>query len=57
MFNRFEALKKAIQDKSIDSNTLALIIDFHANKGKLQLSESDELMALLYPPQEEAPEE
>jgi len=58
MFNRFESFKKAIVDKSIDFNTLQLMIDFHVQKGTLTEEEGQELFSLMYPPtEEENPEE
>lgn len=56
MFNRFESFKKAIVDKSIDFNTLQLMIDFHVQKGTLAEEEGQELFGLMYPPANE-PEE
>jgi len=52
MFNRFESFKKAIVDKSIDFNTLQLMIDFHVQKGTLAEEEGQELFGLMYPPEE-----
>ncbi|MEG6613772.1 hypothetical protein V6C42_13030 [Pseudoclostridium thermosuccinogenes] len=52
MFNRFESFKKAIVDKSIDFNTLQLMIDFHVQKGTLTEEEGQELFSLMYPPEE-----
>ncbi len=51
MFNRFESYKQAIQDKSIDFNTLSIMIDFHLMKGTLTQEQYDELFALMYPPE------
>jgi len=56
MFNRFESFKKAIADKSIDFNTLQLMIDFHVQKGTLAEEEGQELFGLMYPPAEELEE-
>jgi hypothetical protein len=56
MFDRFESFKKAIEDKSIDYNTLQLMIDFHVLKGTLTPEQGEELFAMMYPPSEE-PEE
>lgn len=53
MFNRYEAYKTAIQDKSIDFNTLAVMIDFHVIKGTLTQEQGDELYNLMYPTIEE----
>ncbi len=47
MFNRFEAYKKAIADKSIDFNTLQLMIDFHMQKGTLTQEQGQELFWLM----------
>lgn len=52
MFDRFESYKKAIEDKSIDFNTLQLMIDFHVTKGTLTQEQGDELFALMYPKEE-----
>lgn len=52
MFNRFESFKKAIVDKSIDFNTLQLMIDFHVTKGTLTPEQGEELFAMMYPPAE-----
>lgn len=49
MFNRFASYKKAIQDRSIDFNTLSIMIDFHLAKGTLIQAEYDELYNLMYP--------
>jgi len=57
MFNRFESFKKAISDKSIDYNTLQLMIDFHVAKGTLTEEQGQELFNLMHPPEEENPEE
>lgn len=53
MFDRFEAFKKAIEDKSIDYNTLSLMIDFHVTKGTLTQEQGEELFNLMYPQDEE----
>lgn len=57
MFDRFEAFKKAIEDKSIDYNTLSLMIDFHVVKGTLTQEQGEELFNLMYPQDEEDTEE
>ena len=49
MFNRKESLEKAIQDGSIDKNTLELIIDFHILKGTLSEEDGNVLFGLLNP--------
>jgi hypothetical protein len=49
MFNRFESYKQAIQDKSIDFNTLSIMIDFHITKGTLIQEQGTELFNLMYP--------
>lgn len=49
MFNRFESYKQAIQDKSIDFNTLSIMIDFHVTKGTLTQEQGEELYNLMYP--------
>ena len=54
MFNRYEAFKQAIRDRSIDYNTLSLMVDFHINKGTLTQEEGNELFNLMYPQDEEA---
>lgn len=56
MFNRYESFKKAISDKSLDFNTLQLMIDFHVTKGTLTSEHGQELFALMYPPAEELEE-
>jgi len=56
MFNRFESYKKAIVDKSIDFNTLSLMIDFHVQKGTLTPEQGEDLFAMMYPPAEESEE-
>lgn len=56
MFNRYESFKKAISDKSLDFNTLQLMIDFHVTKGTLTPEQGEELFAMMYPPANE-PEE
>jgi len=56
MFNRYESFKKAITDKSIEYNTLGLMIDFHVTKGTLTQEEGQELYNMMYPPANE-PEE
>ena len=48
MFNRFESYKKAIEDKSIDFNTLSIMIDFHVTKSTLTQEQGDELYNLMY---------
>lgn len=53
MFNRFDSYKKAIEDKSIDFNTLGVMIDFHVIKGTLTQEQSDELFSLMNPVVEE----
>ena len=57
MFDRFESFKKAIADRSLDFNTLQLMIDFHMLKGTLTQEQGDELLALMYPPPKESEEE
>lgn len=52
MFDRFESFKKAIADRSLDFNTLQLMIDFHMLKGTLTQEQGDELFALMYPKEE-----
>ncbi len=52
MFNRFESYKQAIQDKSIDFNTLGIMIDFHIVKSTFTQEQGDELYTLMYPPEE-----
>jgi hypothetical protein len=52
MFNRFESFKQAIIDKSIDANTLMIMIDFHQVKGTLSEEETAELFTMLAPPTE-----
>ncbi|WP_161950279.1 hypothetical protein [Clostridium thermosuccinogenes] len=52
MFDRFESFKKAIEDKSIDYNTLQLMIDFHVLKGTLTEEQGNELFNLMYPEEE-----
>jgi hypothetical protein len=54
-FNRFESYKQAITDKSIDPNTLQVMIDFHVTKGTLTTAEGDELFLLMAPPTEPNP--
>ncbi len=53
MFDRFISYKKAIEDKSIDFNTLSIMIDFHITKGTLTQEQGTELNNLMYPPVEE----
>lgn len=57
MFDRFKSYKQAIQDKSIDFNTLGIMIDFHIVKGTLTQEQGDELYALMSPPELEVVEE
>ena len=57
MFNRKEAIVKAIQDKSIDVNTLGVIVDFHTLKGTLSQEEGEHLFTLLNPEPESENEE
>lgn len=49
MFDRFESYKKAIEDKSIDFNTLKIMIDFHVTKGTLTQEQGNELFVLMNP--------
>lgn len=49
MFNRFEAIKKCIEDKSLEKDTLMLMIDFHMLKGTLTEAEGKELLEMLNP--------
>lgn len=53
MFNRFESFKQAIKDKSLDPNTLALMVDFHVNHGTLTESEGAELASTPVPTETE----
>jgi hypothetical protein len=57
MFNRYESYKKAIDKKSIDFNTLSLMIDFHFLKGNFTQEQGEELFKLMYPTVEEEVEE
>jgi hypothetical protein len=49
MFDRFEAYKQAIQDRSIDFNTLGVMIDFHLMVGNFTETEAGELFELMQP--------
>ena len=49
MFNRVASIQKAIADKSIEENTLKLMIDFYSAKGKLVQADYDNLMSMLEP--------
>lgn len=49
MFDRFEAYKQAIQDRSIDFNTLRVMIDFHLMGGNFTETEASELFELMQP--------
>mgnify|MGYP001031536710 FL=1 len=49
MFDRFEAYKQAIQDRSIDFNTLRVMIDFHLMVGNFTETEARELFELMQP--------
>ena len=49
MFNRVDAIKKAIQAKSIDDATIAMIVDMHLTKGNITQEENDMLMGMLFP--------
>ena len=44
MFDRVASIQKAIEDKSIEENTLKLMIDFYFAKEKLTQTEYDGLM-------------
>lgn len=54
MFNRFESFKQAMKDKTIDQNTLELMVDFHVTKGTLTESEGAELVSVAVPTETEA---
>lgn len=49
MFNRYETLKKCIEDKSMDTAVLTAMIDMHLVLKTLTQEEGAELMALLNP--------
>lgn len=49
VFDRKESIKQAIQDNSLDKNTLSLMIDFYVQKSLLTTDDQTELMGLLYP--------
>lgn len=49
MFNRYETLKKCIEDKSMDTAVLTAMIDMHLVLKTLTKEEGAELMALLNP--------
>lgn len=53
MFNRYDSIQQAILDKSIDYNTLSIMIDFYVMKGALTEIQGNELYFMMYP--EEAP--
>lgn len=49
MFNRYETLKKCIEDKSMDTAVLTAMIDMHLVLKTLTQEEGVELMTLLNP--------
>jgi hypothetical protein len=52
MFDRIESIEKAIRDKSIESKTLGLMIDFYAVKGKITEDEKVKFLTAMEPPSE-----